>query len=116
MGRRLKVKVELFPARASLESFGLRSEESGGSEEGGGGERRWTGRAELTEMMDTMAVYYLAQFWMMAVLVLTILGRSFRDTRDGRGRTTLTRRARDRIEWIERIRGAERREGVVIAR
>lgn len=28
VGWRLKVKVELFPARANLESFGLRTEES----------------------------------------------------------------------------------------
>lgn len=33
MGRRLKVKVELFPARASLESFGLRIEKNRGEEE-----------------------------------------------------------------------------------
>lgn len=33
MGRRLKVKVELFPARANLESFGLRIEKNRGEED-----------------------------------------------------------------------------------
>lgn len=80
VGRRLKVKVELFPARANLESFGLCTEGEGQREKEGGGkiekgkererervkreeeERRgWSGK-KSDEMADTTALYYSAQF------------------------------------------------------
>lgn len=98
MGRRLKVKVELFPARANLESFGLRIEKNRGEDDEEEEEvveeeqererkrKRAVSLKESTEMADTRVVYYSAQFWTTVVPALVILSRSFRDPSRARRR------------------------------